>query len=170
MKEYNLSQNELHLIVLGSLYNGLAVQDNYVITSLDVKKYLREIRGVRVTQATVSAALDELYTWWEEEGIVLEVGDDVYDLVYKIASRDGKSFRQYYLEKIIIEPEEESIIDDNDDDKTYGEIICDVIMQYPTFNSQDIVDILIANYKDKLNPIPSVQSVAAYKAAISRRN
>ena len=154
MKSYNLTMDEVQLIVLGSLYNGLVKDDDLVITTLDVKNYLRDVRKVFIKQAEVSNALNAFYEWWKEEEFVLEVGDTAYDL-------DRKSnglYYSYYLTEV-----------DTQDgtDNTSVSTIKDIVSNNMDKTSYEI-QCIIRNL-NILN-VPSVRSIAAYKANITRRS
>ena len=156
MKEYNLTMDEVQLIVLGSLYNALATEDSCMITTLDVKNYLRKVRKATITQATVSKALDDFYKWWtEDDEFVLEVNDKTYALKRK----NNGIHLEYYLEEI-----EEEIEDTNDAVET--DIIY-IIKQNMDKSSYQIQQILRGVGSITL---PSVRSIAAYKANITRRS
>lgn len=157
MKEYNLTMDEVQLIVLGSLYNALATEDSCMITTLDVKNYLRKVRKATITQATVSKALNEFYKWWKYEDFVLEVGDTAYALKRK----SNGIHLEYYLEEIKEEIEEEDTNDAVETDIIY------IIKQNMDKSSYEIRQILrdIGSIT-----LPSVRSIAAYKANITRKN
>lgn len=157
MKEYNLTMHEVQLIVLGSLYNALATEDSCMITTLDVKNYLRKVRKATITQATVSKALNDFYEWWKSEDFVLEVGDTAYALKRK----SNGIHLEYYLEEIKEEIEEEDTNDAVETDIIY------IIKQNMDKSSYEIRQILrdIGSIT-----LPSVRSIAAYKANITRKN
>lgn len=158
MKEYNLTMDEVQLIVLGSLYNALATEDSCMITTLDVKNYLRKVRKATITQATVSKALNDFYEWWtENDEFVLEINDKTYALKRK----SNGIHLEYYLEEIKEEIEEEDTNDAVETDIIY------IIKQNMDKSSYEIRQILRGIGSITL---PSVRSIAAYKANITRKN
>ena len=162
MKEYNLTMDEVQLIVLGSLYNALATEDACVITTLDVKNYLRKVRKATITQAKVSKALDDFYKWWKEDDeFVLEVNDKSYALNRK----SNGIYLEYYLEEVEVEEDEDIDAEDEDIDAE-DEDLLSIIKRNMDKSSYQIQQIL----RDMGNiSLPSIRSIAAYKANITRR-
>lgn len=162
MKMYNLSMDEVQLIVLGSLYNGIVSDPECCITTLDVKKYLREIRNANITQAVVSKALEDFYNWFKAEDFVLDVNDTQYSLECRTVRKSGKNYREYYLEEVDVDQA------DADDDMTDADIIKAVILSNPSKTSAQVRDQLIRDFRTVIT-IPTVQTIAAYKANLTRR-
>lgn len=161
MKNYNLTMDEVQLIVLGSLYNGLVTNGNFVVTTLDVKNYLRDIRKVNITQSAVSVALNEFYKWWKFEGFVLEVGDTAYDFERK----SNGIYYTYYLKEIVVDG---VVVNDDPPTLLDANLIRQTVANNPLKTSSEVRDILLSLNVDKTK-VPSVSSIAAFKANINRK-
>jgi hypothetical protein len=175
MKEYNLSMDEIHLIVLASLYNGLVTNKDFVVTSLDVKNYLRDVRKVTITQATVSKALNDFFDWWTNEEFVLNIGDKNY-LLLRRRTKLGIHY-EYYLEETELEDEYEDEDEDDaslvysdsilsDEDKIRN--IIKTNMNLDSYEIQAIIETMMVKDRSFLSFCPSIRSIGAYKANITR--
>jgi hypothetical protein len=160
-EKYELTYDELYILIVGSLCLQIGDENVTPVTTLMIKNFVRESRNANITQKEVSDAVSKFYNEWTAAGSLLDVNGKVYDLKFKI-SEDG-THKEYYLEEWLYG------FEDNESDSVKIKNIIKENMDLSSNEILAIINTLIAINKLTLEELPSVKSIAAYKANITRK-
>jgi hypothetical protein len=160
-EKYELTYDELYILIVGSLCLQIGDENVTPVTTLMIKNFVRESRNANITQKEVSYAVSKFYDQWTATGSLLDVNGKVYDLKFKI-SEDG-THKEYYLEEWL------DGFEDNESDSDKIRNIIKANMDLDSYEIEAIIKAMIAKDRLFLSFCPSIRSIGAYKANITRK-